>query len=166
MRISDRDFFNQKAKDLAPQLLGKLLCRNIDGEIIKAKIVEVEAYTGTSDTASHVSKGKTDRTRVIWEKGGSVYVYLCYGIHFLINIVCAKDEPQTVLIRGVENAVGPGRVTKYLKIDKSLWGEDVITSKKIWVEDGEKVKDYKTSKRIGIDYASPKDREALLRFYI
>lgn len=167
MRIVSKKFFNQRAEELAPQLLGKVLCiRKQDGEILKSNIVEVEAYTGLKDTASHSSKGKTARNAVMWESGGKAYIYICYGIHFILNIVCGGLEPEGVLIRGVEKAVGPGRLTKFFGIDKSLYGEDLMTSEKIWLEKGNEIKEYKRSKRIGIDYAEPKDRDALLRFYL
>jgi DNA-3-methyladenine glycosylase len=166
MRLNDKKFFNQKAKYLAPKLLGKILCRNYNGQVIKSKIVEVEAYTGTQDSACHSSKKKSSRTSVMWEDGGKVYVYLCYGMHYMLNIVCAGKDPEAVLIRGVQDAIGPGRLTKFYKIDKSLNGEDIKTSSKIWLEEGENIINYKSSPRIGINYAEQKDREALLRFYL
>lgn len=166
MKIVDRNFFNQRAVELAPKLLGKILCRKINGEIRKSKIIEVEAYTGIEDTACHSSKNKTARNSVMWEDGGTIYVYLCYGLHYLFNIVCGGGNPEAVLIRGVENAKGPGNVTKYFDFDKSFNNVDIINSKEIWLEEGEIPKNIKTSRRIGIDYAQPKDRDALLRFYL
>lgn len=167
MRITDKEFFNQRAELLAPQLLGKFLCRSIDNKIFKARIVEVEAYTGPEDTASHSSKGQTPRTKVMWEEGGSAYIYLCYGLHYLFNIVCGgKNNPEGVLIRGVDGAIGPGRLTKFLHIDKSLNGENLIESTRVWLEDGEPVTGYKRSPRIGIPYATLKDQKALLRYFI
>lgn len=167
MRIIDREFFNKGAEILAPQLLGKVLCvRKDNGEVLKSPIVEVEAYTGTNDTASHSYKGKTQRNTAMWEGSGRAYIYICYGIHFMFNIVCGIQSPEGVLIRGVEKAIGPGRLTKFFGINKNLYGEDLTTSDKIWLEEGQEVKEYKKSKRIGIDYAHPKDRDALLRFYI
>lgn len=166
MRLNDKKFFNQKAQDLAPQLLGKILCRKFNEEIIKSKIVEVEAYTGTQDSACHSSKKKSSRNSVMWEDGGIIYIYLCYGIHYMLNIVCAGKNPEAVLIRGVQDAIGPGKLTKFYKIDKSLNGEDITISSNVWLEEGEHITNYKSSPRIGIDYADPKDRNALLRFYI
>ena len=136
-----------------------------DETVLKSPIVEVEAYTGTNDTASHSYRGKTPRNAAMWGPSGRAYIYICYGIHFMLNIVCGGKEPEGVLIRGVEKAIGPGRLTKFFGIDKSLYGEDFITSNKIWLEQGEEVKEYKKSKRIGIDYAQPKDRDALLRSF-
>lgn len=166
MRIIDKKFFNQRAVYLAPQLLGKFLCRKINNKIIKSKIIEVEAYTGIEDTACHSSKKKSVRNSVMWEEGGTIYVFLCYGIHYLFNIVCGEKSPEAVLIRGVEDAKGPGKVTKYFNIDKSFNNTDIISFKEIWLEEGELPKNIKTSRRIGIDYAQPKDRDALLRFYL
>ncbi len=191
MRVDCLDFFNLPAKELAPKLLGMQLCRNIDGEIIKTKITEVEAYCGEKDTACHSSVGKTKRNASMWKDGGTIYVYLCYGLHFMLNIVCAGDNPEAVLIRGVDIAKGPGVLTKKLFINKSFDGEDIKTSQKIWLECDDKdfellpfnqknlqintQKHKKNSKktpkiqklcRVGIDYANKKDREAKLRFLL
>lgn len=167
MRITDKNFFNNDAKSLAPLLLGKYLCRQINNDVIKLKIIEVEAYTGEKDTACHSSIGRTSRTNTMWEEGGILYVCLCYGIHSMLNIVCAgKDNPQTVLIRGVEGFEGPGKLTKHLQIDKTFNCEDITISERIWIEDGENITNFKRSPRIGINYASDADRVALLRFYI
>lgn len=84
----------------------------------------------------------------------------------MLNIVCGGEHPEAVLIRGVQDSVGPGRLTKFFKIDKSLNGENIITSNNIWLEEGENKPIFKKSRRIGIDYASSEDREALLRFYL
>ena len=78
----DRDFFRQNATELAPALVGKLLCRKLpDGNIIKLRISETEAYCGVDDTACHAHKGKTKRSEMLWHDGGTIYVYLCYGMH-------------------------------------------------------------------------------------
>jgi len=91
-----------------------------------------------------------------WE-GGHVYVYLIYGIHWLFNIVTGpKDHPQAVLIRGTDLAPGPGRIGKLLKLNKSFYGEDILNSPRIWIEEGESNDlKYVSSSRIGIDYAGP-----------
>ena len=154
------EFFTQTALELAPALLGKYLCRKLDEQtIIRARITETEAYYGTDDTACHAHKGKTDRTRIMWENGGIAYIYLCYGIHNLFNIISGKDGfPEGVLIRGIEGFDGPGKLTKHLQITKALNYEDLTISQNLWLEDGEQF-DFTTSKRIGIDYAQEKDRE-------
>ena len=154
MRI-DEKIYRIDALELAPKLLGMKLCRNIDGNIIKKRIVETEAYCGEEDTACHAHKGKTARTSVLYERGGIAYVYLCYGIHSLLNVVSGEENnPQAVLIRGVESFEGPGKLTKAMKVDKSFNRENLITSLALWIEDDGYKCDYETSKRIGIDYAT------------
>ncbi len=160
-----QDFYAKTAVELAPLLLGKVLCRNINGEIIKKQITETEAYYGESDTACHAHKGKTERTKVLYEAGGITYVYLCYGIHNLLNVVTGSEGfPQAVLIRGVEGYDGPGKLTKALQIDRSLNGVCLLTSQEIWIEDHGFSPDFKTDKRVGINYASEEDINRLWRF--
>jgi len=125
-------------------------------------ITEVEAYRGQEDQASHARFGKTERNRVMFDRGGLVYVYLVYGMYWMLNIVTGeKEKPQAILIRGIEGINGPGKVGKYLKLDKSFYKEDLIKSKRIWIENDEKNKNKEKirkgrivrKKRIGIDYA-------------
>lgn len=166
MKITDQNFFNKSACELAPLLLGKILCRRKDGQVIRSRITEVEAYCGEEDSACHSARGKTERTKVMWEQGGTVYVYLCYGMHHMLNIVCAGNRPEAVLIRGVEGAKGPGRVTKYFGITKEQNGVDLKTSTTLWLEDAPNETNYHTGPRIGIDYAREPDKSAPLRFWI
>lgn len=162
-----REIYGMRAYDLAPYLLGKVLCRKIDGGIIRARICETECYFGEDDSACHAHKGKTPRTKTLYESGGIAYVYLCYGIHSLINVVSGeKDFPEAVLIRGVEGAQGPGRVTKLLKIDRSLNGISFVDSDELWIEDDGYPLSYSTDKRVGIDYANREDREREWRFIL
>ena len=130
-------FFQRDVLKVAPELLGKIIVRKFDNQnLAKYKITEVEAYCGTEDLACHASKGRTSRTEVMFEKGGLVYVYLIYGIYWMLNIVTGiVDEPKAVLIRGVENISGPGRVGVALQLDKSFYGENLLTSDRIWIED-------------------------------
>lgn len=167
MRITSRKLYQMSADKLAPRLLGMHLCRNINGKITKLEITETEAYCGESDTACHAHKGKTNRTKVLYENGGKAYIYLCYGIHNLLNIVCEKEGiPHAVLIRGLRGFDGPGKLTKALNIDRSLNGEDLILSKNLWLEEKTAYYKFNVSKRIGIDYADEKDRNRLWRFTI
>ncbi|MBO5702511.1 MAG: tRNA adenosine(34) deaminase TadA [Clostridia bacterium] len=162
-----RDFYTADVLDVAPALLGKLLCRRVEsGEVVKYRITETEAYRGEDDTACHASKGKTSRTSVMWDKGGTVYVYLCYGMHNMLNIVTGvKGDPQAVLIRGIETADGPGKLTKKLAIERRHNGADVVFSDELWIEDDSFVpENINTSPRIGIDYADEKDRLKPWRF--
>ena len=160
-----KDFYINSAIELAPKLLGKLLCRKINQQIIKLRIIETEAYYGESDTACHAHKGRTNRTEVMYEEGGIAYVYLCYGVHYLLNVVTgSKNFPEAVLIRSIEGFNGPGRTTQHLKIDKSLNNLDLVHSNEIWIEDdGEKPR-YKADKRVGIDYATKVYRDKKWRF--
>ena len=157
--------YKMSALELAPKLLGMNICRNIDGKIVKLKITETEAYYGEDDTACHAHKGKTERTKVMYEQGGVAYIYLCYGMHNMFNIVSGeKDFTEAVLIRGVEGFKGPGRLTKALNIDRSLNQENLIASDKLWVEDDGHKCSYETAKRIGIDYATEEYKNKLWRF--
>lgn len=161
------EVLSMPATKLAPYLLGKLLCRNIDGKVIKYRITETECYYGEEDTACHAHKGKTERTKVLYEKGGTSYVYLCYGMHNLFNVVSGpKGHPEAVLLRGIEGYDGPGRLTKAMSIDRQFNGIDLTVSDLLWLEDdGTKVK-YVRDKRVGIDYATPKYRNILWRFCV
>jgi DNA-3-methyladenine glycosylase len=164
MRLKE-EFYTKSAVELAPKLLGKLLCRKIGLDIIRYRITETECYFGEEDSACHAHKGKTPRTKILYEQGGKAYVYLCYGIHNLFNVVTGeKDFPQAVLVRGIEGFEGPGKLTKFLEIDRSLNGENLINSDKLWLEDDGFVPDYKTGKRVGIDYATEEYKNKPWRF--
>lgn len=166
MRLNAK-FYSQNAIILDPEILGKLLCRNLNGEIIKLRVTETECYFGETDTACHASKGKTERTKIMYESGGLAYIYLCYGIHYLFNIVTGvENSPETVLIRGVESFNGPGKLTRALKIDKSLNGENLVDSNQLWIEDDGYKCNFKTEKRIGIDYACEEYKNKLWRFVL
>lgn len=148
-------FFQRDVLEVAPELLGKILVRKFDdGNLYRFIITEVEAYSGDGDRACHASKGKTPRTEVMFREGGLVYVYLVYGIHWLLNIVTGKKgDASAVLIRGLEGINGPGRVGKALHLDKSFYDENLFTSTRIWVENSEKQVKFTTSPRVGIHYA-------------
>ncbi len=149
-----KEFYEKDALEVASLLIGKLLTRKINGKIIKQRITETEVYKGEEDTACHARFGKTKRSKPLYESGGISYIYLCYGIHYLFNIVTGKKEqPQAVLIRAVEDYNGPGKLTKALSITKELNEIDLTTSKEIWIEDDNFIPKYYTDKRIGIDYA-------------
>lgn len=164
--ILGREYFSAPATVLAPDLLGKLLCRRTENCVIKARITETECYFGEEDTACHAHKGKTERTKPMYESGGITYVYLCYGIHSLLNIVTGHEgHPEAVLIRGVEGAVGPGRATKLLGISLKDNALPLLEDSGIWIEDdGAKKPKFDRTARIGIDYANKRDRERKWRF--
>lgn len=108
------EFFQREVLEVAPELIGKTLVRKFgDNTIKKFAITEVEAYRGRDDMACHAYKGKTRRTEVMFREGGLVYVYLIYGMYWLLNIVTGKeDDASAVLIRGTVEISGPGRVGK------------------------------------------------------
>lgn len=149
------DFFQRDVLDVAPDLLGKILVRQFpDGLIKRFIITEVEAYRGEEDLACHASKGRTPRTEVMYWPGGYIYVYLIYGIHFMLNFVTEHEGiPQAVLIRGIDQIIGPGRVSKLLHISKEHNKTNLFTSAELWVEEAPKVLTHETAPRVGIDYA-------------
>lgn len=149
------DFFTRDVLDVAPDLVGVQLVRAFpNGHIERFTVTEVEAYRGEDDLACHACKGKTQRTSVMYMQGGVTYVYLIYGMHWMLNVVTGpKDFPQAVLIRGVLGCEGPGRVGRLLEIDKSFNGVDITGSNQIWFESGESVPNIKTGPRIGVNYA-------------
>ena len=151
----------KKTVALARWLIGKHLVRRYDDGRVEARmIVETEAYDGEHDLACHARAGRTARTEVMYRAGGVWYVYLCYGIHEMLNLVVGPEGwPAAVLIRGVEGAAGPGRVTKVLAIDRTLNGRGADNETGgLWIEDrGERVprSRVKATPRIGVDYAGP-----------
>ena len=152
-----KNFFTRDVLNVAPELLGKYLGRKFDDDVIqKFLITEVEAYQGEADLACHACKGRTSRTEIMYHEGGHIYVYLIYGMYWMLNIVTAeKDVPQAVLIRGIQGYDGPGKLTRKLNIDKTFYGEDLISSNRLWIENGLGRNEIliKTTPRIGIDYA-------------
>ena len=161
------EFFLRDVLEVAPELIGKILVRQFgDGRMEKYRITETEAYRGVEDRACHASKGRTPRTEVMFQEGGKVYVYLIYGQYWLLNLVTGiENDASAVLIRGLEGFPGPGRVGRELLLDRSFYGESLIHSDRIWVEDAEPVSEIQTSKRIGVDY-SGEWAEKLWRFYL
>lgn len=165
--VLSKEIYRIPATELAPYLLGKLLCVRHDSKVQKVRITETEAYFGEEDTACHAHKGKTKRTEVLYEAGGIAYVYLCYGIHALMNVISGEiGHPEGVLIRGVEGFNGPGKLTKHLGIDLSFNRVSLVDSGVMWLEDdGFKPHKILTSPRIGIDYATLEYRNKPWRFY-
>jgi len=151
-----QSFFTRDVLEVAPALLGQTLVRQFDdGTIQRFIITETEAYRGEEDKACHASKGRTPRTEVMFGNGGHVYVYLIYGMYWMFNVVTSVAEhPQAVLIRGLKGVDGPGRVGKSLQLNKSFYGESLITSNRIWIElTANDIVAHQTSPRVGIDYA-------------
>ncbi len=174
---------------IARELIGKILVTEFDGVRTSGIIVETEAYAGINDKASHAYGGRrSNRTEAMYAKAGTAYVYLCYGIHHLFNIVTNKENtPHAVLIRALQPldgidvmlhrrkkikndytlTKGPGSLSQTLGIRTNHTGRDLLTDENIWVEDGclSKEDEIVASSRIGVDYAG---EDALLpyRFYL
>jgi len=184
------EFYRRKnVVQIAKELLGKILVTNWKGIVTSGRIVECEAYAGVIDKASHASGGRrTARNEIMYGEGGYAYVYLCYGIHHLFNVVTnSKDEPHAILVRaldpveGIEEMLrrthkkkfdntltrGPGNVSKALGIFTKHTGASLLSDKIFIADDPERFgkKEIAASPRIGVDYAG---KDALLpyRFYV
>jgi DNA-3-methyladenine glycosylase len=174
--------------EIARELLGKVLCTNFDGQITRGKIVETEAYSGTNDRACHANgHRKTRRNEIMFEAGGHAYVYLCYGIHHLFNVVTnIEGMADAVLIRAVEPidgfetmmrrrklqtldrrlSAGPGMLSEALGIKTHHYGIR-LDGGDIWIEDGKGSENQQivSTTRIGVSYAG-EDALKPWRFYI
>lgn len=196
MNKLSRDFYSRDTVVVAKDLLGKTLVHNIDDCQIQCTINDVEAYTGVLDRACHAFGGrKTERTKILWGEPGHSYIYMIYGMYFLLNVVTEpKDNPCAVLIRGVipkdnyEDIMslnryekkykeltkyqirnlsnGPGKVCKALKLDKKENGLDLLGDK-LFILDEPRIDEklIRVGKRINIDYAK-EAKDYLYRFYI
>jgi DNA-3-methyladenine glycosylase len=178
-RRLDRDDFNRPTLKVARELVGTYIVRSVGGRRMSAMITETEAYKGPHDAASHAYGGRrTQRVEPLYQNGGTAYVYLVYGMHWLLNFSTAGEgRPEGVLIRAVilengeepELVIGPGRVTRRLQIDQQLTGTDVTRSKDLWLEDrGVRMPARRvlTGPRIGIDYAGAYWAARPWRFWI
>jgi len=149
------DFFARDVLEVAPELVGKIICRRLpDGQMIRGKIIETEAYRGEDDLACHARMGRTKRNAVMYGRAGHAYIYLIYGLHWLFNVVTGNEnDPQAVLIRALETPLnGPAKWTKAFQITGDQNGLYLPCSQEIWLEDGEKT-EIITAPRVGIDYA-------------
>ncbi|WP_131537968.1 DNA-3-methyladenine glycosylase [Pedobacter nototheniae] len=189
MKLKPEYYLNSDVVAVAKDLLGKVLYTQVNGEITSGIIVETEAYFGIKDKASHAYGGRrTNRTEVMFAEGGKAYVYLCYGIHYLFNVITSvKDDPHAVLIRAIEPLTGkeiieerrnmpftkaaissgPGSTAKALGIDLSFNGKD-LNGAEIWIEDHHITyadEEIAAVPRVGIAYAK---EHALLpwRFFV
>ena len=154
--VIEKEFFNRPVLKVARGMLGLCLCkRDAEGEITRMIVNETEAYDGENDLACHASKGKTQRNEVMYGSAGVIYLYLCYGMHWLLNIVCREEGyPAAVLLRGTTGVSGPGRLTKKMGIDGELNRKPATIESGLWFEKSEFEKfDIKVGPRIGVDYA-------------
>ena len=159
------EFYHRPCPVVARELVGKVLVRRVDGQELRLRITETECYCGESDTACHASKGRTKRTETMYAPAGTLYVYLCYGVHWMLNIVTGEEnEPEAVLIRACEGKFnGPGRLTKGLQITGQL-NRGSILGEELWVEEDGFSCAVVPDTRVGIGYASPEDQSRLWRF--
>lgn len=159
MKVPPPSFFNRPVLEVAEDLIGCFLVRQIGDAVERHMIIETEAYDGEKDLACHASKGRTKRTEVMYGEPGHAYVYFVYGIHWLLNIVTGpKDYPAAVLIRGLRDMKGPAILTKRLGITGALNGAKLGKESGLWIEARrEEIPGRKITKlpRVGIDYAGP-----------
>jgi len=182
MSLLKQNFYFKPAKVLARDLLGQYIVRKIGKKELIGRIVETEAYLGPEDKAAHSYGGKiTDRNKILFHQGGYVYIYLVYGMYWQLNITATSDnKPECVLIRALEPisekgetnllknlANGPGKLTRWLRLNKQFYGWPLFIGKNLWLEKGDNIKvvDIVSTPRIGIDYAEEWAKKKL-RFYI
>jgi DNA-3-methyladenine glycosylase len=169
-KILTSDFYNASAVDVAKELLGKVIVRKKGNSEIRLVITETEAYKGTEDLASHASKGKTERNKPMFGPPGFWYVYLVYGMHWMLNIVTGpKDYPAAVLIRSVIGLSGPARVSKKLFVSKYFDNKKSSRKTGLWVEESiieTKKSAILSGPRIGVLYAGPVWSKKKYRFYL
>lgn len=163
MRVK-RQFFTRETRIVASELLGKIIVHNNRRLIIS----ETEAYLGPEDQASHARFGQTARKKIMWQRGGHLYVYLIYGIYDMTNVITGNEnEPGAVLLRaGITidgtSIVGPGLFSQYLGVSRDLTGTDFVTSSALFIDDqGVLPTTIITTPRIGIDYAGQWSKKKL-----
>ncbi len=163
-----KDFFIRDVLDVAPDLIGKILVRKFNNGTIKKYIItETEAYRGEEDLACHASKGKTKRTEIMYKNGGIIYVYLIYGMYWMLNFVCEKENiPQAVLIRGLQDINGPGRVGKELNLNKDFNYKEITLKNNLCVINNYLDVEIIRKPRVGIDYAGEIWKNKPWRFII
>ncbi len=179
-RLLPQKWYERDALEVAPELLGCLLCR----EEVVLRITEVEAYRWPDDTACHARFGRTERNAPMWGRGGVAYVYLCYGIHQMLNIVTnPRGQASAVLVRACEpvagfdvirerrggmdgpaSLAGPGKVAAALAIDTSWSHHPLFKRGGLELREGSPPASMLVSPRVGIDYAIPEHRDAPWRF--
>jgi len=166
-KILSKKFFSRPTIKVARELIGKHIVRKRRGKNIALTITEVEAYDGPNDLASHASRGKTERTKIMFGEAGRFYVYFVYGMHWLANIVTGqKNYPAAVLLRAGSycdpiakkeiTINGPARLAKFLNISKKQNGKRADKKSGAWFEDrGTRIKPSQIAaqKRIGVEYA-------------
>ena len=168
--VLSKQFYIRPTLQVAEELLGKFLMVSKNGKMTAHMITEVEAYDGFEDKASHASRGLTKRNAPMFEAGGIWYIYFVYGMYDMLNIVTgSKAYPAAILIRGVEDISGPGKLTKHLGITRAYNGLPASRVSGLWIEDrGFLVprRTIKKSSRIGVGYAGPVWAKKRYRFFL
>ena len=154
--LFDDAFFDQPSQEIAPKILGAKLChRGTGGMIQKFTICETEAYHGTDDLASHASRGKNQKNQLMFGPSNIWYLYLCYGVHWMLNLVTDREgTPSAVFIRATLEVQGPGRLTRNLFLDKSYSGLPNHPSTNLWLEKNSNLPEkIQSGPRVGISGA-------------
>ena len=159
-------FFQRPADDVARRLLGRTVVRRLGVGTIALTITETEAYLGPHDLACHAAGGRTARTEVMYGRPGTLYIYLVYGLHWMLNVVCGvKGVPSGVLIRAAGDITGPARITRALRIDGALNNKMAKPDAGLWFAHGSgPTRPVIATPRIGVDYAGPYWSARKLRF--
>ena len=166
--LFDDAFFDQPSLEIAPKILGAKLCHRVkDGMIQKFTICETEAYHGTDDLASHASKGKNEKNKLMFGPSNIWYLYLCYGVHWMLNLVTDREgAPSAVFIRATLEVQGPGRLTRNLFLDKSYSGTPNHPSANLWLEkNSAQPEKIQSGPRVGISGAGPYWSKVPYRFW-
>ena len=171
MKVLPKKFYMNDTKQVAKDLLGKTLVRKIGNHVLSGVIIETEAYKGKNDPASHASRKKTERNKIMFSEVGHAYVYFTYGMHYCFNVVAKKDEdePGAVLIRaiqpqqGIKHMVknrktdvisnltnGPGKLTQAMQITLKQYNLDLTKNSSLFIIDGKKPTKIMAKPRIGI----------------
>jgi len=162
-------FFAGDTLEVCRALIGCRLCRQLDDRVERWTLTEIEAYDGPGDRACHAHRGKTPRNEVMFGPPGVFYVYLCYGVHWMLNVVTGPETfPAAILIRSAGEVTGPGRLTKALAIDRSLDRQRAEPESGLWFEQGAGAPDeaIERTPRIGIGYAEEPWLSAPYRFVL
>lgn len=159
------DYFARPAQELARAMVGGVIARRHEGEDRRLVITETEAYLGPHDLACHSAKGRTARTEVMFGQPGTLYIYLVYGLHLMLNIVAGPEgSGSAVLLRSAGTVRGPGRLGKELSLVMALNGRVACPATGLWFEQGPEPRRIIATPRIGVDYAGTSWSGRKLRF--
>jgi len=171
MKVLPRKFYVNDTKQVAKDLLGKTLVRKIGNQVLSGVIIETEAYKGKNDSASHASRKKTERNKVMFGEVGRAYVYFTYGMHYCFNVVAKKEEDKSgaVLIRailpqhGIKHMIknrktnvvsnlanGPGKLTQAMQITLKQYDLDLTKNSSLFIIDGKNPTKIMAKPRVGI----------------